>query len=186
MSQTIRSFIAVPVSLPAGLRSILRQIREMGRAVKANDAESPHITLKFLGDTQPEQVPDLARVLESVIADFQAFELELAGIGAFPHWDRPMVAWAGVKEPEPLTEIAQRLETELEPLGFPKERRAYHPHLTLARIKAKPPAALKEIADANEAKSFGSQTIEEIVLFQSELKKPGPTYTRLESITLRK
>lgn len=185
MSQTIRTFIAAPIILPDPLRSILRRLREMGRAVKAVDPENPHITVKFLGDTSPEHVSEVTERFEAVLGGVDAFEIELAGIGAFPHWKRPMVTWAGAIDAEPLTEIANRLENELEPLGFPKERRAYHPHLTLARIKAKPPPELHEIAQAHETTSFGQQKIDRLVLFQSELQKTGAVYTLLKTVTLQ-
>jgi 2'-5' RNA ligase len=82
--------------------------------------------------------------------------------------------------------MARRLETIVEPLGFPRESRAFHPHLTLARIKAKPPKELKEIADANENQSFGTQTIDRVILYQSDLQKTGPVYTPLATASLEK
>ena len=184
MSEAIRTFIAVNIAVPSELRALLRQFGEMGRAVKAVDSETMHITLKFLGETPADVLADVGRVVESLAGEFEAFELELKGIGAFPHWSRPQVVWAGVDPAEPLLELARRLETELEPLGFPKERRAFHPHLTLARIKARPPAELKDIAEAHETTSFGRQWIDTVIWYQSELQKTGPIYTPLATVNL--
>jgi 2'-5' RNA ligase len=69
-------------------------------------------------------------------------------------------------------------------LGFPRERRAYHPHLTLARIKAKPPAELQEIAEAHKSTPFGRQTIDRVIWYQSELQSTGPVYTSIATILL--
>ncbi len=182
MSEHARTFVAVEISLPAELRTILRQFREMGRAVKAADSAAMHITLKFLGDTPMEELAKIAKAVESALGNCEAFELESKGIGAFPHWGRPQVVWAGVVPEEPLVQIADALENTLEPLGFPKERRAYHPHLTLARIKAKPPAELKQIADAHETQSFGTQIIDTAIYYQSELEPTGAVYTPLSTI----
>jgi 2'-5' RNA ligase len=184
MSESLRTFIAVKISLPPGLRTILRQLREMGRAVKAVDSEMMHLTLKFLGDTPADVLADVGKIVESLALDFESFELELAGIGAFPDWRRPQVVWAGVTHSEPLLKMANRLQTELELLGFPRERRAFHPHLTLARIKAKPPAELREIAEANETTPFGRQTIDRVIWYQSELRSSGPIYTPISTTML--
>jgi RNA 2',3'-cyclic 3'-phosphodiesterase len=185
MSEPLRTFIAVKVSLPQALRTVLRRFREMGRAVKAVDSDTTHITLKFLGDTPADQLAEVGRIVETVAGDFKSFDLELTGLGAFPHWGRPQVAWVGINPSEPLVEMARRLETELEPLGFRRERRAYHPHLTLARIKARPPAVLQDIAEAHETTSFGTQTIDQVVWYQSELQKTGPIYTPLSTTVLQ-
>ena len=184
MGEQARTFVAVEIALPAELRAILRQFGEMGRAVKAVESAAMHITLKFLGDTPREQLAEIADAVESAVGNCEAFELELKGIGAFPHWGRPQVVWAGVSPEEPLLLIAEELEKTLEPLGFPRERRAFHPHLTLARIKAKPPAELKQIADAHETQSFGTQTVDTVIFYQSELQPTGPVYTPLSTITL--
>ncbi len=179
MSETFRTFIAVKIELPPALRTILRRLREMGRAVKAVDAEAMHITLKFLGDTPVDLLTDVKHIVESLGQDFAPFDLELTGMGAFPHWGRPQVVWVGISASEPLIKMAERLETELEPLGFPRKRRAFHPHLTLARIKAKPPAELQELAEAHETTGFGRQTINRLIWYQSELQNTGPIYVPL-------
>ncbi len=185
MTKPVRTFVAVEISLPTELRTVLRQFREMGRAVKAVESAATHITLKFLGDTPMEQLGEIANAIESAAGSREAFELELKGIGAFPHWGRPQVVWAGVSPEQPLVQLAKQLEEALEPLGYPRERRAFHPHLTLARIKAKPPAELKEIADAHETESFGSQIIDTVIYYQSELKPTGPIYTPLSTMLLQ-
>lgn len=184
MSDPIRTFIALPISLPSALKAMVREFQEMGRAVKAVSTESTHITLKFLGDTPSKQLPEIIKILESAAANARAWELELVGVGAFPHWGRPSVVWAGVQPAEPLTTLAQELEAQFEALGFPPEKRAFHPHLTLARIKAKPPAQLMEIAEANEHRSFGHQTIDQVMFYQSDLQPEGPVYTPLHTIAL--
>lgn len=184
MSESIRTFIAVPIALPSSLKAIVREFQDMGRAVKPVNAESTHITLKFLGDTPTADLPAISPIIESVAADTKTWELELVGLGAFPHWGRPSVVWAGISAGEPLTQMAEAFETQLEPLGFAPEKRAFHPHLTLARIKAKPPSSLKALADANEHQSFGTQTIDRIIFYQSELQPDGPVYTPLQTVSL--
>ena len=76
------------------------------------------------------------------IRSFLAFELpagiqeRLRGIGAFPHWRRPKVMWAGLNgDIEKLSRLRNTLNDELELLGFKAEKRPYRPHLTLGRFK---------------------------------------------------
>lgn len=182
MTETLRTFIAIEISLPEDLRALLQKLRSMGPAVKTVDADSTHVTLKFLGDTPGDLLPDVGKILETVAGEQSAFDLELTGVGAFPHWWRPQVVWVGLSPREPLQKLAERLESELEPLGFAREQRSFHPHLTLARIKAKPPKELKELADAHETTSFGSQGIDRMILYQSVLQKSGPIYTPLATV----
>lgn len=185
MPELLRTFIALEISLPPSLQEILQQLREMGSALKVVNSESVHVTLKFLGETPIETLPEIGKVMESVAGGQEAFDLELIGLGAFPHWGRPRVAWAGITPKEPLQHIAKRLETDLEPLGFPREGRAYNPHLTLARIKAKPPRELKQLAETHESTSFGKQTVDRVILYQSVLEKSGPIYTPLATAAFR-
>jgi 2'-5' RNA ligase len=161
---------------------MLEELQGMGSAVKVVDLESTHVTLKFLGDTPIASVPEIAKRMATVANELDAFELELMGTGAFPHWGRPQVVWVGLSPKEALQNLAARLENDLEPLGFPKESRAYHPHLTLARIKARPPKDLKSLADEYEKTSFGTQTIDRVILYQSVLQKRGPIYTPLATV----
>ena len=70
------------------------------------------------------------------------------------------------------------LEESLHGLGFPKESRDFHPHLTLGRLRSGGPAVreltrlLREHADA----AAGQATITEAVVYASYLDRTGPTY----------
>jgi len=187
--KSIRAFIAVSIreatdgSLPV-LARVQRQLGEMNRAVKAVAADQQHVTLKFLGDTQPQRIADVARVLSDVILAHHAFCTRLFGVGAFPHAERPSVIWAGLDEAETLCEIASDLEARLEEFGFAREGRAFHPHLTLARIKRRPPAELFDSLDEYKTAEFGTVSIERVELIKSELSPDGPIYTRLAACDL--
>ncbi|MGH7128895.1 MAG: RNA 2',3'-cyclic phosphodiesterase, partial [Planctomycetaceae bacterium] len=154
-STTLRTFIAVKVPATRPLRPVLAEFETMGRAVRAVAADGLHVTLKFLGDTRQDAVAEIEETLRAVVAETAAFDVRLVGLGAFPHAGRPSAVWAGIQDAEPLTEIAAELERALEPLGFAAEQRAFQPHLTLARVKSKPPPALGELLSAHAATEFG-------------------------------
>lgn len=184
MDETLRTFIAVSVPCSDELREVIGSLGEMGPAVKPAAADNLHITLKFLGETPAEQVPHIGEVLREA-ASVAPFEMELVGLGAFPRIERPSVIWAGVEGGEPLVRIAERLEKPLKKLGYPKERRAFSPHLTIARVRRKPPPELFELFDECGTRRFGLVPVQEVAFYRSELRPEGSKYTVLDAVELR-
>jgi len=184
MAETLRTFIAISVPCSGELRGVIRRLGEMGSAVKPVSPEKLHITLKFLGDTPRDQLPEITAAVQESIAGIAGFEMQLAGLGAFPKKQRPSVVWAGVEQGEPLVEIAARLEDLLETLDFERERRAFSPHLTLARVRRKPPGELFAMFDEHAGTRFGGVPVDAVRLYQSELQPDGPRYTVLDEARL--
>lgn len=184
MSNRMRAFIAVKLPGNPKLREIISRLGTMGRAVKPVAGDNLHVTLKFLGDIAPEQTAEISRVVQSVAEPVAPFEVRLVGLGAFPHARRPSVIWAGLQNAEPLCRLAESLEAELEPVGFAPEKRPFHAHLTLARVKSRPPEDLAVLLDEHSETEFGVASIESVELFQSELQRDGPRYTVLASAEL--
>jgi 2'-5' RNA ligase len=148
-----------------------------------------HLTLKFLGDTPSEQVPDIQKIMDDVTRKFTAFPISVEGIGCFPSQSRPRVIWLGVIEKTgTLQTLREQLENALAALGFSKERRAFHPHLTLGRVKRHTQNAdVKNLAQhLNEYPhlAFGKQDFDQISLIKSDLLPSGAVYTKLYSSKL--
>ena len=181
---TLRTFIGVKISSTQALAEILDELSTMRPALKLVAADNLHITLKFLGETERSLVKQIDQVVTDVTFGKSVVDAELLGLGTFPHMRRPSVVWAGLAQAEVLVTLAGELEERLEPLGFAPERRAFRPHLTLARVKSKPPPELAELVDAFEETSFGAARIEAVTLFQSELRPQGPQYTALATAAL--
>lgn len=184
MADSIRAFIAVEIPAPAALRTVIPQLEQMGRAVRVVSTDGMHVTLKFLGDINPAAVPPIAQALKAAVQGTSAFEARMVGLGAFPHADRPSVVWVGFEDAEPLVAIAERLEKGLRPLGFRRERREFQPHVTLARVRSKPPAELAELLNELASTPFGVVAIDSVKLIRSELRPEGSLYTELESVPL--
>ena len=185
MAQSIRAFVAVDVVCGPELRRVLRELNEMGRAVRAMSPDHLHVTLKFLGGVPLEQTAGIARAIAESVRAAPAFTAELRGLGAFPHLDRPTVVWVGYAEPGLMSGLAEQIEIGLNPLGFAREQRPFHPHATLARIKSRPPDSLRQLVEQHAATSFGSTDVGSVELYQSELTKEGPRYTVLSRAGLR-
>ena len=181
---TVRSFLAIHISPTKRIRRVLSELQEMGKAVRATRPEGLHLTLKFFGDIDINDIVPITDTVAAIAKETPAFELQLRSLGAFTHLGRPAVIWAGVSKAQALIELANRISAELVPLGFPQEKRSFKPHLTLARVKNRPPESLATLVESNSETVFADCYIESVELFQSDLKPSGPRYTVLSTIPL--
>ena len=182
-SGPLRLFVAVPVRPTPLLCEFLDRLRRLGKAVKVPRSTHLHLTLKFLGDVTDDR---LVPVFEAVTAAAQSaspIEFQIHGLRAFPRWERPNVVYTPILERvrgrEVFATLANELERLCEPLGFARERRPFAPHVTLARIKYRPPPQMAKLMQEWAGANFGFQQASELVLFRSELRRSGPTYTRI-------
>jgi RNA 2',3'-cyclic 3'-phosphodiesterase len=139
-----------------------------------------HLTLKFLGNRVDfDAVADALGALA-----MRGANVCLGAAGAFPSERRGRVLWLGVSEGDALlAQLAASVGALLAPVGYPPEGRAYHAHLTLARLKA--PADLRPVVAALGPGPVGHPwTVEEIVLYQSKTKRTGSEYTPRARIPL--
>jgi 2'-5' RNA ligase len=192
--EKIRAFIAVPVPAPvlAKLSSLQQQLeRQMPPgSVRWVRTEGIHLTLKFLGDTPRERLPDIGRALTSVAREFPRHTFAVEGIGCFPNPHRPRVVWVGVRDVEGQLEALQEaVEQAMIPFGFAPEGRAFTPHLTLGRVNERASrrdvARIGEIVAATDVGLLGEVTADHFALIRSELKPTGAEYTVLEEFPLR-
>ena len=177
----MRTFIAVELdeAIRERLAAAQERLRGAGPKVKWVRPERMHLTLKFLGEIDPETVDAVADAMVAAVEGVAPFEFAVAGIGAFPPRGAPRVVWAGVDDAAGgLTRLHKGLERELRKLGFPREKRAFRPHLTLGRVKERRGSErLRAQMAADAGAAFGLQRVEELVLFESVLSPQGPTYT---------
>jgi 2'-5' RNA ligase len=146
-----------------------------------------HLTLKFFGETPEDQLGSIRRAMKTAAATVEKpIHLIFSGVGVFPDAEKPRVIWAGLQgDVEALGRLAATLEQEMAKLGFPRESRPFHPHVTLGRMKF--PKQLGSLAKAMqklEARPFGEFDAEALVLFRSDLKPSGAQYTAIERISL--
>lgn len=182
MPETQRLFIAIAISSTLSrhsdgrrsvLANVLRELSFCGQAVKPSAPENLHITLKFLGATSNHQVPLIERELARLARQCSIFTVSLYGLGVFPDLKRPAVCWAGLRDAPRLMSLAEDIELAISPLGFPRERRPFHPHLTLARIRAAPATRFFEILTQHATTAFGTDTIGELLLMRSNWPDSG-------------
>lgn len=150
-----------------------------------------HLTLKFLGDVNPDKIGKIVRLLDSLGPLYEPFEVEVRGFGCFPNLRRPRVLWVGVYESSgTLIDMHACLESGFESMGFKREVRPYHPHLTIGRVKRNVERSevnhLSEILAMNEIGSLGQFQVKEIYLIRSDLKPTGAVYSKLAAIRLER
>jgi 2'-5' RNA ligase len=180
----LRTFIAVKIAQTAGLRRLHARLSDLGDRFRPVPADNLHVTLKFLGDTAEGQLPQVGAVVKRALEGQAAIFVKLSGLGAFPDARRPTVLWIGLDEAQTLCRIASDLDRELAPLGFAPDRRAFQAHLTLLRIKSRPPDEFFSLLAEESATDFGMVRIDEVEFLQSELTRAGSRYTRLANFPL--
>ena len=177
----MRVFVALDVPEPvrARLAEISARMKKVCPNARWVRLEGVHITLKFIGEVSPEKLEQTSRALGE-LPSFGPITVQFAGLGFFPSALRPRVFWAGVEADPKLAELAAAIEMKLAPLGIAPEKRAFHPHLTLARFESpQGTQALREAVEAMGRPEFGEETFREFYLYQSVLKRSGAEYTRL-------
>lgn len=164
---------------------MIEQLKPNCRDVRWVRVESVHLTLKFIGhavaDGDTQKLDELRSALAAIRSN-EPIELHLRGIGFFPNERRPRVVWCGIESSPNLAQLASKIDQALAPLGIPREKREFVPHLTLARIEPpRPVEALARAAEELRSTDFGSARERQFYLFESKLKPSGAEYTKIEA-----
>ncbi|MEE9237056.1 MAG: RNA 2',3'-cyclic phosphodiesterase [Thermoplasmata archaeon] len=181
----MRAFIAVDFEPSDVLRGLLGALNSSRARLRVVGAENLHITLRFLGTVEESLVPSIVDVMRRSAKGIRPSLLTLIGTGAFPSLRAPRVLWVGVKGGDALVTLARGLEEGLQELGFPRERRRFSPHLTVARVKGTQGGdRIARVMEEYREESFGEQRVEDIRLKRSELTPSGPIYHEVAKVAL--
>ena len=186
-----RTFIAVapgPEVVERAERALMR-LRRLADNVKWVEQANLHWTLHFLGELNDQDVYDVCQAAERAAANCDPFGLVAEGVGAFPSNARPRTLWLGAGEgADAMAQLYDELDQQLRPLGFRGETRKYVPHLTLGRagrsLRPAETAALAEELGKLPDFAGGAQVVESITVFASRLRREGPDYAALATISL--
>ncbi len=188
----IRAFIAI--ELPSQIKAALSQLQinlrtSKNASVKWVNPEGIHLTLKFLGNVDEAEIPALTKALSEAVRGVAPFSLQLGDPGAFPGNQAPRVVWVGVEgETKPLLDLHNNIDCVLAPLGFPPEKRAFSPHLTLGRVREEALPGEKRRLGENVAvlktEANLSFKVESLSLMRSKLTREGAVYSCLASFAL--
>ena len=142
------------------------RLKELGWKLAWVPPANLHVTMKFLGDVQPEAIDAIAARLRRRCADLPPVTLRAKGYGLFATDGAPKVLWVGVEGGKPLEAMQRSLESDMVDLGFAAADKPFHPHITVARVVE--PRADVELAWSSDA-DFGEDKIPEIVLYESRV-----------------
>ncbi|MBN2345933.1 MAG: RNA 2',3'-cyclic phosphodiesterase [Candidatus Aminicenantes bacterium] len=183
----MRMFTGIALSEDAREKVLreLKPFRKAGTPIHWTDERNIHLTLKFIGEIDDAQVPEVAAALLAHSPATAPFRLSLRGFGKFPAGDELHVFWAGVEECPPLHALYSSVEDALAPLGIARETRPFHPHLTLGRNRARYnfKGLFARLAEC-EGRFLAEWTVSAFQLFASRLTASGPIHTILKEISL--
>ena len=173
---TKRLFIGIelPIELKQELGRLVGQLTEKYPEVKAESEEKLHLTLKFLGNTQKLPEIILSHLTRKLIGQ-PRFALQIKEIGFLISKSVSLIV--EVQKQEELLRTYHKINNEMETLGFPRDKREFHPHVTIARCK-------ETFAFVPNNKVYKPFLVSQITLFQSTLTSRGSKYTKLNQINL--
>src|SRR3954468_5868895 len=158
----MRVFIAIdlPEDVRKQLRDLQNELRPLASTAKWVVPDSIHVTLKFIGETPEKRVEEIDEALGGL--SWKPFTVSVHGVGFFPGARSPRVFWAGMDAPT-MQGLTEELDARMEQLGFEREKRAFRPHITLARSKTSRLESVLVTASSTFAdRDFGSFTADRI------------------------
>jgi 2'-5' RNA ligase len=183
-AKALRLFVAVevPDAAKAAAADAVAGLRERFPKARWTPPENQHVTLAFLGRTWPRLEAWVRERIAEAATGLAPFEVRLDTLGAFRAPSRARVVWVGLHDEPPgaLEGAAAAVQGALES-EFPRDRRPFSAHLTLAR--SDPPLTLTEEDLAVPVRSIAWR-VDRVILFRSHLQRPAPRYEALQSFRL--
>ncbi len=137
------------------------------------DDDQLHLTLRFIGEVDGAQAEDVALALTGLRAE--PVTARIAGVGRFGFGEAATTLWAGVAPKAPLAALHAKVDRALVQAGLEPERRAYVPHVTLARLsrtaESDPTVARWLAVHADLASA--DYALDELTLYESMLGRGG-------------
>ena len=174
-----RLFVAI--RLPQPVHAHLLGIMGGVSGARWQSEDQLHLTLRFIGEVDRHQAADIDAALASTL--HPPFDIALAGVGSFEHRGQPAILWAGVAPQEPLKILHKKIDQAIVRTGLGAEGRAYHPHITLARLP-RGAGPIRHFLESGGAVSGPSVHVDEFCLYESSLTPAGPVYTIVERYRL--
>ena len=190
--ETVRAFIGIeiPLEVKDALCNMSSSLKKKVKDIRWIRAEGIHITLKFLGNISSANIKEIETVLDPLCSSGQAIDLNLNGVGVFPDLKHPRIVWVALGgETDKLTALQRGIDKSCAAVGFPEEKRAYTPHLTLGRVKSyKGGRKLKNLEQLFSEITFSDMPhfrANFVHLYKSDLKPDGAVYTKLKSFPFK-
>lgn len=180
----IRSFLAF--ELPEEIKKIIFHVSEEAKKfpldVRWVKASNIHLTMVFMGNILMEHLEGISEAVSKACKMYGPFNISLKGMGAFSNRRNPRVLWVGLEgDIERMSYFRGTLQKSLKSFGVKEEKRQFNPHLTLGRFRkgSRPSEHLDDLLSRYQDLTSPVSTLEELVLFKSDLNPKGAAYTKL-------
>lgn len=174
-----RLFVAIRP--PEHIRDVLIDAMDVSPDFRWQDDGQLHVTLRFVGEVERPLGDDLAAELSRIRSP--RFELRIKGVGRFEQRNAGAL-WAGVEPKEPIAALASKVERVCQQIGLEPERRAFHPHITLARWKGRRTREVADFVERTRDLSSDPFEVDAFILFESHLSRHGAHYEEVASYPL--
>ena len=174
-----RLFVAIRP--PEDIRDLLIDAMDDSPELRWVSDENLHLTLRFIGEVERPLADDIAIALSRIRAE--RFELHIAGVGIFERRNGGAL-WAGVQPREPVAALAAKVERACVAAGLEPERRAFHPHVTLARWNRREARAAQAFLERNRALACAAFAVDRFILYESRLSRHGAHYEEVADVPL--
>ena len=181
----IRSFLAfdLPEDIKKSLAHISQDMRKTPLDVRWVKVKNIHLTMVFMGNVPLGHIEPIGEAAEKVCQGYGPFAISIKGAGVFSSRRNPRVLWIGLEgDLERMTHFRDALQKRLRPFGIKQEKRRFRPHLTLGRFRkgARPGTCLDDLLTKYQSFISPVCTLEQLVLFKSDLKPGGAVYAKLK------
>jgi 2'-5' RNA ligase len=181
----MRLFTAI--ELPESVRETLVQCqnalrRTIDQRISWTRPENLHATLKFIGEVDDALSAQIIDALKTIAAR-DAVKASINGLILLPPRGPTRIVGAAISDAGGTLEaVFLQIESALEPYGIARERRRFHPHVTLGRVRER----VRIKVEVTELPWLREITIpvSEFVLMQSLGSPAGSSYKVLERYPL--
>lgn len=140
------------------------------------DDEQLHLTLRFIGAVDRPAAEDVAAALAELHAP--APTVSIAGVGRFDRRGKTDTLWAALVPHDALAALHRKVDQALVRIGLEPERRAFLPHITLARLArgALAEAEVEHWLARHAGLTSQPFVLPHLILYESHLGRDGADY----------
>ena len=174
-----RLFVAIRP--PEDIRDLLIDAMDDSPALRWVGDDQLHLTLRFIGEVERPIADDVAGTLSRLRSP--QFDLRVNGVGKFEQRNGGAL-WAAIEPKQPVTALAAKVERAVQLAGLEPERRAFTPHVTLARWNRRNAEAVDAFLRRNSDLNSEPFAVDRFILFESKLSRHGPHYEEVAAFDL--
>ena len=177
----MRTFISIDIPLTDTIGEVLNEMKRADN-VRPVPKEQIHLTLKFLGDQDERKVEKLCSSLKETLNGTEPFDIVVEGAGAFPDMRHPKVVWLGVKDPESLIGLAEKVDSAVKEMKLKSDDKKFSPHITIGRVNGR--AELDDFFSRHKGIEFCSFCCDHVDVMKSVLTPKGAIHSVVERLEL--